>query len=250
MTQILIDNRKFNAEEGETILEVARRNQIDIPTLCHHEALEAVGACRLCTVEITGEDWNGSTKLVSACLYPVEEGLIVQTRSEGVLRLRQTVLDLLMARCPESTVIRDLATQHGQVTEYQQFTDGSKCIMCYLCVRACAKLGCHAISAVNRGTLKEVAPPFHEHAESCVGCGTCATICPTGHIEMVDTAETRTIWKREFEFVTCKVCGEPLITKAYRDYALENRRLPNDYYTVCSACKKSELSGHFARLSL
>jgi NADH dehydrogenase/NADH:ubiquinone oxidoreductase subunit G len=227
---------------------VARRNGIPIPTLCHHEALEPVGACRLCVVEITHDDWGGWKGLVTSCLYPVEQGLIVQTDCASVQRQRQTVLDLLLARCPESEVIRELAEKHGEVTHYEPFTDGSKCIMCYLCVRACAKVGCHAISAVNRGTLKEIAPPFQGAPDACVGCGSCATICPTGHIEMTDVGGTRKIWGREFALTACDECGAPLITEDYRAFAAERDGLSEDYYTTCAECKKKSLAARFDRV--
>ncbi|MDJ0762608.1 MAG: 2Fe-2S iron-sulfur cluster-binding protein [Myxococcota bacterium] len=243
---IFINGKKLIATKGETVLSVAKRNRVDIPTLCHHDALEPVGACRLCTVEITHEDWNGWKGLVTSCLYPVVDGLVVATDSPAVVRLRQTILDLLVARCPESAVIRDLAEKHGPVTEYKRHTDGSKCIMCYLCTRACAAVGCHAISAVNRGTLKEIAPPFHQDAIACVGCGTCAAICPTGHIQMTDKPRTREIWGRTFDFIQCEDCGAPVITAAYRDFAVQHQKLDESYYTTCTACKKKRTAQRFS----
>lgn len=248
MTYIYINKKRLVAEESDTILAVARRNDIEIPTLCHHEALEDVGACRLCTVEITHENWNGWKRLVTSCLYPAEDGLEVFTNSKPVSRLRQTVLDLLLARCPESDVIRKMAEEHGEVTEYKQFEDGSKCIMCYLCVRVCAVQGCNAISAVNRGTFKEIAPPFHGPCDLCIGCGSCAEICPTGHIQMEDTSTARKIWGREFKFVLCDVCGKPTVTEEHLDYTVKNCELPEDYYTTCAACKQRNLAKHFSKI--
>ena len=180
---IVIDGQKLSADEGETILAVARRNGIDIPTLCHHKLLEDVGACRLCIVEIALPGWKG-TDHVTSCLYPVAEGLEVQTKSESVIRRRRTVLGLLAARCPESDVIRRMCDAIGGVEEYEQSKDGSKCVMCFRCTRVCAVAGAHAISAVSRGTSKEIATPFHERSETCIACGACAAVCPTGAIEM------------------------------------------------------------------
>ena len=249
MLNIYIDGKRFVAEEGETILSVAKRNGIYIPTLCHHEALEGVGACRLCMVEITHKDWNGWTNLVTACLYPVENGLEVSTASDAVRSSRQTTLDLLMARCPDSEVIRMLAEENGEPSVlYEQSTDGSKCVMCYLCVRACEQVGCSAIGAVSRGVTKEIATPFHENADACVGCGACAEICPTGNIEIKDTATEREIWGQKFKFVLCDECKAPVMTEAYRDFAVENKDLSKDYYTTCSSCKKKNLAAHFAKV--
>lgn len=248
MTHIFINGKKLKAQEGETVLCVAKRNGFNIPTLCHHDALEPVGACRLCTVEITHKDWSGWKKLVTSCLYPVEEGLEVLTNSEPVTRLRKTVLDLLVARCPDSEVIRSMAESLGEITEYKTVADGSNCIMCYLCVRACAAMGCDAISAVNRGKSKEIAAPFHESAEACVGCGSCAEICPTGHIQMEDTPLTRKIWDAEFEFVRCEVCGKPTITKEHMTLAIDKRGLPADYYGTCASCKQAALAKRFGKV--
>jgi NADH dehydrogenase/NADH:ubiquinone oxidoreductase subunit G len=245
---VFIDNKQYAAKEGETILDVARRNGIEIPTLCHHEALEPVGACRLCMVEITHQDWKGWTGLVTSCLYPVEDGLEVLTDSGSVRRQRQTVLDLLLARCPESKLIREMAEKHGRITQYEPFTDGSKCIMCYLCVRSCAAVGCHAISAVNRGTLKQIAPPFQTAPDACVGCGSCAAICPTGHIEMSDTRAARTIWGRSFDFITCDSCGAPVITAAHAEHAAERDGLPEQDWATCAACKKKSLAQRFDKV--
>ena len=77
--QLTINDKQCEAAEGQTIFEVARDNGIEIPTLCHHDALEPRGACRLCVVEITHPKWPGWKKLVTSCVYPVQDGLVVQT---------------------------------------------------------------------------------------------------------------------------------------------------------------------------
>ena len=110
MVNLTIDGMGFQAKEGSTLLEVARENGIEIPTLCYNEALGPEGRCRLCMVEIK----RGSrTRLVTSCLYPVEEGLQVQTHSEKVLLTRKMVVELLLARCPDAEEIQKLAAKMG-----------------------------------------------------------------------------------------------------------------------------------------
>ena len=114
---LTIDGRPLTAEPGAFVLDVARRAGIAIPTLCHHPDLEPAGACRLCVVEVGHADWSGWTGLVTACLYPVAPGLIVQTHSPRVLAARRRVLALLAAHCPRSAEIRALAeTLFSRVT--------------------------------------------------------------------------------------------------------------------------------------
>jgi bidirectional [NiFe] hydrogenase diaphorase subunit len=242
MMQITIDGKQMDVVEGETILEVTRRMGIEIPTLCHHDALESVGACRLCVVEVSRNGWKD---IVTSCQYPVEDGLEVFTDSERVREQRQTVLSLLLARCPDVPVVRDLAARYGEVIPYKTFDESEKCILCYLCTRTCAAVGPEAIAAVGRGKAKEIAPPFHGAAEACVGCGSCYRVCPTGCIEMEDTPEGRKIWGREFEFVKCDTCGAPMLTTAYRDYVVKRYSLDESYYTTCPSCKEKQTAKRF-----
>ncbi len=241
--EITIDGKRIDVTEGETILDVTRRVGIDIPTLCHHDALEPVGACRLCVVEISR---NGRSDIVTSCQYPVEEGLVVSTDSDGVREQRQTILSLLLARCPNVQVVRDLAERYGEIVPYKTFDESEKCILCYLCTRTCRAVGPEAISAVGRGKAKEIAPPFHGAAEACVGCGSCYRVCPTGCIEMEDTASSRKIWGREFELVKCDTCGAATITTAYRDYAVERCSLDTSYFSTCPSCKEKQTAKRFA----
>jgi bidirectional [NiFe] hydrogenase diaphorase subunit len=178
-----INGKEIGAHPGETILEAASRVGIEIPTLCHHPALTPSGACRLCSVEIVR---RGRTRMVTSCLYPVEEALEVQTHSERVLRLRRGLMELLLARCSGSEKIREIARGLG-VTEPRFQLEDEDCILCGMCLRVCEEIsGAKAISAVNRGIKKEIAPPFYDLAESCIGCGGCAYVCPTGAIRIED----------------------------------------------------------------
>lgn len=183
MITFKINGKEIGAHPGETILEAASRVGIEIPTLCYHPALTPSGACRLCSVEIVR---RGRTRMVTSCLYPVEEGLEVQTHSERVLRLRRGLMELLLARCSGLEKVREIAKGLGLAEPRFQLEE-EDCILCGMCVRVCEEIsGAKAISAVNRGIKKEVAPPFYDLAETCIGCGGCAYVCPTGAIRIED----------------------------------------------------------------
>ena len=126
-------------KKGQTILQVATEHGIDIPTLCHNEAIEPYGACRLCIVEISK---GKRTRIVTSCLYPVEEGLQVKTDSPRVINNRKTILELLLARCSKNKVIRELASQMGieQPPFKSEYLEDNDCIVCGLCVRACEQV--------------------------------------------------------------------------------------------------------------
>lgn len=182
MITLVINGKEIGAKEGQTILEAARKVDIHIPTLCYHEAVSASGACRFCSVEITTK--RGRSRLVVSCLYPVEEGLVVKTHSEKVLRLRRGILELLLSRCPSVTKLQELAKELRMSQPRFKLRE-EICILCGLCVRVCEEIaGVSAISAVNRGTKKEIAPPFFTSSQVCIGCGGCAYVCPTHAIRI------------------------------------------------------------------
>jgi coenzyme F420-reducing hydrogenase beta subunit len=174
-----IDDREVKAKEGTTILEAAKEVGIDIPTLCYHHALSPFGACRLCSVEIT--DKRGRKRIVISCSYPVEEGLVVYTKSEKVLKTRKLLLELLLARCPKVKKIQDLAREYGVQKPSFWVADAEEdCVLCGLCTRVCDELiGVYAINFANRGVEREVTAPYHKFSDDCIGCGACATVCPT-----------------------------------------------------------------------
>ena len=184
MAKITIDGKKIEAPAGATILKAAREHGIVIPTLCSHEALEQSGACRFCSVEIKQ---GKRTKVVASCLYQVEDGLEVNTKSERVMNVRRTVLQLLMARNPEAGVLRELAQEMGIEPEKRFIpdTDKGKCILCRLCVKTCESVvGVSAIGLSYRGSHKTVGAPFGQDSPTCIGCGACAAACPTGVLTM------------------------------------------------------------------
>ena len=179
MVEFEINGEKVQAQEGWTILETARQHGIHIPTLCFHEAVEPSGACRLCVVELRQGDWS---KIVISCMYPVAPDLEVYTDSERVKNVRRWILEMLLAECPASPEIRELAASYGvEDTRFLVHDPEGDCILCGLCVRVCSEVvGANAISTVGRGVHKKIGAPYLEPTEDCVACGSCVTVCPTG----------------------------------------------------------------------
>lgn len=243
MIHIQINGKVVKASEGEMLLSVLRREGIDVPALCDHAAVEPNGSCRLCTVEITKEGWDGWKKYVTSCLYPVEKGLIVTTHTEELTEIRRNILDLYLARCPNSDLIQKMAEEYGvYTTSFETIPEGDNCIMCYACTRICDVLGKSAIAAVMRGHEKVIAPPFGDEPPDCIGCLSCAQICPTDVIEWNDKGGYRTIWNKRFELITCKNCGKTTITREFADYLIEKRNIPGEYFETCDECKRKDLT--------
>jgi coenzyme F420-reducing hydrogenase beta subunit/ferredoxin len=179
--RLMIDGHEIetDAEGQATILETARQAGIHIPTLCHHPSLEPYGSCRLCTVEVEKE---GRKKFVTACNYPVEEGLAVITASAEIADIRRMILELLIARCPQEKRLLEMAREYGIVKPRFSLED-ENCILCGLCHRVCEELvGVCAINAQNRGVVRDVDTPYGELSEDCIACGACVLVCPTRSI--------------------------------------------------------------------
>jgi len=184
MSEILlqIDGREVEAGKGMTILEAAQSVGISIPTLCQHAKLEPYGACRICTVEA---EVRGRTKLVAACLYPVEQNLVVRTRSERIDKTRRVILELLLAHAPDSPVLQDLADEYGAVKGRFE-KESSFCIHCALCVRYCTEVKKkNAIGFIDRGTRREISFVPEIAAKECWDCKECFQLCPTSALQAV-----------------------------------------------------------------
>ena len=178
--QFEIDGKKVKAKPEMTVLEAAQGAGIFIPTLCHHEKLEPFGGCRLCIVEV---EVNGWTKLVVSCVYPVEEGIIVRTRSEKVDRIRKTIIELLMAHAPDAPELKELAKEYGANPGCYE-KDPSFCIHCGLCVRYCNEVKkTNAIGFVDRGINKEICFVPQIASKVCNDCKECFPLCPTSYLQ-------------------------------------------------------------------
>lgn len=202
MLTIEINGKKLEAAKGETILTVARRSGIEIPTLCHMEGLMPSGACRMCVV-----DAEGFPNLLTACSYPVADGMKIRTHSPRALETRRTIVQLLLANHPDDclycsrssdcdlqALARDLGVSrreyHGfrskkslDVSGPSLVRDPEKCILCGKCVRICEDVqSVSAIDFVGRGSKTVIGTAFQGGlaTSSCVNCGQCVVVCPTG----------------------------------------------------------------------
>lgn len=179
MIKFKINGQDVTARQGWTVLDTARHYGIHIPTLCHHEAVEPSGACRLCVVEVVDNGWS---KIAISCMFPVKPGVEILTDSERVLNVRRWVLEMLLSECPASKEIKELAAEYGVTSTRFSISDPEEeCMLCGLCVRTCREVvGMSAVATVGRGVHKEIGTPYMIPTEACVACGSCVTVCPTG----------------------------------------------------------------------
>ena len=181
MISLTIDDKKVEVQDGSTILEAAEKLGIHIPTLCHYKSLAPYGACRLCLVEIVGS--RGSV-IQASCVYPAQEGLVVKTDTERVLKTRRIMLELLLARCPESAALKELARQMG-VEETRFPKQQEDCILCGLCARVCEeRMGVGAVSFTGRGSDRKISVPYDKHSAICIACGACKEVCPVDVVDL------------------------------------------------------------------
>lgn len=234
---IIIDGVKVEAEAGERLLDVCRRQDIFIPTLCDHDQLQPYGACRLCIVEWVRGDWS---KIVTSCNFPVKDGQVFKTNSEKATRERKMIMELTLARSSKTPEIVALAKRIGvEAGKFPASDEG--CILCGMCIRACAEVvGANAISFSERGPVRKVASPYYEEAYDCIGCGSCAYICPTNYIEVKEDENTREfpLWHVKFEMARCKKCGQKVAPKKQIEFMKSRSKgLPEGWFDVCQNCR-------------
>jgi len=200
---IKIDGEYAQAAAGETILEAARKHGKHIPTLCHFEGLSAVGACRLCIVEVSGVG-----RLLPACTTPVQEGMAVTTNSERLKRYRRMVIEFLLSErnhycavcvsnghCELQSMAQELGVDFVDTPyrypalavdmSHARFVlDHNRCILCTRCVRVCDEVeGAHVWDVAGRGIHSMVCCDLNRpwgQARNCTSCGKCVAVCPTG----------------------------------------------------------------------
>jgi predicted molibdopterin-dependent oxidoreductase YjgC len=252
MITLTINGKKIKAQEGKTILEVARDNDIHIPTLCSSDALKPAGNCRLCTVQVSQ---GNRTTLETSCNYLIQEGLKVETASERVKAVRKLVMELLLARCPNPKKVRETALEVGVDSVPRQFSlENEYCILCGLCVRSCSEVvQADAINFEESGINKKVTVPFNETSSDCIGCGSCVFVCPTQVIKMHDVDDAKIIyvegeedlgpqrmmrnWKTELNLKMCKGCGNPLAPERQLTSLRDKMILPMEFFDYCQTCR-------------
>jgi predicted molibdopterin-dependent oxidoreductase YjgC len=253
--KITVDGVSVSARRDETVLDVCRRLGKDIPTLCHHKALKPYGACRVCLVELAS---GGARALVPSCQYPVLEGLAVETHSTAVAEGRQVVLELLLARCPGSERIREMAARYGvKSTPYPTDDPKETCILCGLCVRACEEaIRASAVGFAGRGVERLVSVPFNLPSEVCIGCEACLNVCPTGHVvKRLEAAKlVMETWKTELPRARCARCGDPYLperqieflkARIEKDPAVGARHAVPAEVAWCPACRRRATGERF-----
>jgi len=235
MVTIAIDGRQVKAKEHSTILENTQGLNIDIPTLCHHTDLSPFGSCRLCAVEVKT---NGRWQLATSCNTPVEDGMEIRTNSDKARESRKIAAELLYYRYPTTEAVREIARKLGLEVPEQK-GEGHDCILCGLCVRTCREIvGVSALTFQDRGLGRDIEEPKIEFdPNSCIGCGSCAYVCPTGYVQMESVDDKRIIWSKVFKMAACKVCGRYFAPEEQLEYISRQTGVPLDQLHTCVDCR-------------
>ena len=237
MPRIIINGSPLDAQEGMSILQVARTAGISIPTLCYHDALKPIGACKLCAVEI--KRGSGKPRVLLSCIVKAEAGLEVNTESEPVIKARTSAFKNLLSMAPQSRTIRTLADRHGIVLGPP--TDG--CVRCRLCISVCKEIvKAKALKMEKRGGLSYVVPV----EGNCIGCATCVNICPTEAIRMADKDGIRTISIRDevigvHALHRCEACGKYFASEKFIEHVHKQTTRHTDvkeHHLHCPTCSK------------
>ncbi len=213
MINCKVNGIAVSVPKGSTILEAARVAGVEIPTLCFMKDINEIGACRICVVEATG-----ARGLVTACVYPVADGMEIQTNTEKIQKARKTTLELILSThdkkclsCKRSTncELQKLCREYGvdenafggYKREYELdesaphlVRDNNKCILCRRCVAVCDQQYVSIIGANDRGIDTNIGNPFDVKlaTTSCISCGQCTAVCPTGALTEKD--DTEKVW--------------------------------------------------------
>lgn len=262
MIEIRINGISYQAEEGKTILDIARKNGIDIPTLCYMEGVSDIGSCRLCAVEV-----EGFSNLLPACRTKAKDGMVIITASDRLTEYRKEMLKLILTNhnqdcmsCPANGTCElqlmcnryevEHAEHDGNRKKIEQKMpvlagnpyityDPSKCIHCQRCVNVCHNIACNGTLGNSRsGTFHIVDAPFGENYKEteCESCGNCASVCPTGALTLKREKSYRE-WETKKVLTTCPHCATGcqfyLVVKDDRIVNVEPANGPSNHHRLC-----------------
>ncbi len=270
VVKVTINGRQVEAREDQTILEAARNAGVDIPTLCHDPRLEPYGACRLCLVEV-----EGARGPMASCGTKVRDGMIVQTHTEKIVKLRKFILELLLTNHPLDCPVCEAAGDcRLQDYAYEYLVDmvpwgwrapeasdpgphpnvahfGSRCILCGRCVRICREImsiGCWGY--LNRGYESEVDTPYRRPLQEvgCVSCGQCVSTCPVGAIVGQRTPQGAREWQTLKTRTTCSYCsnGCELVVHSYNGRLVRVTSAPERGLNKGNLCVKGRFGQTYA----
>ncbi len=240
MVNIKINGQDYEVEKGKRLLVVLNENEIEIPHLCFHHALTPAAACKLCVVEVKESDMPPAIKL--SCAIKTREGMEVITESAMIHQKRNAAMGNLLTMAPQSDALLKLGAKFGLTMG--RVPDG--CIRCRLCMRVCKEIiGASALTMTKKNGMKFVIPS--EKGE-CIGCGTCANICPTHAIRLVDKDNVRTMMVGDQVIAThplirCEMCKKLFATPKFLEHVEKKEKEhqhpdTKEHHFYCSTCAK------------
>jgi predicted molibdopterin-dependent oxidoreductase YjgC len=239
MISILVNNGSLQVEEGENLLKALQVAGVRLPAVCFHPALHRpAGVCRLCTVEVVIPGKPPQAK--RACLIKTQAGLVVQTESVAIQAAREKAMRALLKQAPQSERLIHLAQEFG--IRIDPAPDG--CIRCLLCERVCQEVVGAAALRLGKRDGKRLIEPVEGR---CIGCGTCANICPTHVIAITDEENVRTISIRSevigrHPLATCEGCGKRFATPKFlevaHERAVDHHPDVKEHHRWCPECAK------------
>lgn len=254
MHKITIDDKTITVREETTILEAAKKAGVWIPTLCYNQTMTPAAACRLCMVELVRGE---RSKLVTSCNFPIRKDLAVKVNSERAVKARKGIMELLLARSPESVELKELAERMGvRGTPYPTVTESQRnCILCGLCVEVCDEvMECSAIGFAERGVERTVTTPFKLATDSCIACGACAVVCPVGTIQVRIHEESGEAeispFKSRAKLLVCEGCGRRMVTVPVGNAAMKRVDINWEEFKararLCPECRRKRSAASLA----